>query len=31
MKKLIVVEDDRITQQFYKMFFNKNGYETINY
>lgn len=29
MKKLIVVEDDRITQQFYAMFFNKNGYDTV--
>lgn len=29
MKKLIIVEDDRITQQFYAMFFNKNGYDTI--
>lgn len=29
MKKLIIVEDDRITQQFYSMFFNKNGFETI--
>ena len=29
MKKLIVVEDDRITQQFYNVFFNKNGYDTI--
>lgn len=29
MKKLIIVEDDKITQQFYSMFFNKNGYETI--
>ena len=29
MKKLIIVEDDKITQQFYSMFFNKNGYDTI--
>jgi CheY-like chemotaxis protein len=29
MKKLIVVEDDRITQQFYSLFFNKNGYDTV--
>lgn len=29
MKKIIVVEDDRITQQFYKIFFNKNGLETV--
>ncbi|MBK7632342.1 MAG: response regulator [Ignavibacteriales bacterium] len=29
MKKLIVVEDDKITQQFYSMFFNKNGYDTV--
>lgn len=29
MKKLIVVEDDKITQQFYSMFFNKNGFEAI--
>lgn len=29
MKKLIVVEDDRITQQFYNMFFNKYGYSTL--
>lgn len=29
MKKLIIVEDDRITQQFYTMFFNKNGFEAI--
>jgi CheY-like chemotaxis protein len=26
MKKIIIVEDDRITQQFYSMFFNKNGF-----
>lgn len=29
MKKLIIVEDDIITQQFYSMFFNKNGYDTL--
>ena len=29
MKKLIVVEDDKITQQFYTMFFDKNGYDTV--
>lgn len=29
MKKLIIVEDDKITQQFYTMFFNKYGYDTI--
>ena len=29
MKKLIVVEDDIITQKFYSIFFNKNGYQTI--
>lgn len=29
MKKLIIVEDDKITQQFYSMFFNKNGYDTL--
>jgi CheY-like chemotaxis protein len=29
MKKLIIVEDDRITQQFYTMFFNKNGFDAI--
>ena len=29
MKKLIVVEDDKITQQFYSMFFNKNGFEAV--
>lgn len=29
MKRLIVVEDDKITQQFYAMFFNKNGFETV--
>jgi len=29
MKKLIVVEDDRITQQFYNIFFNKYGYDTL--
>ncbi|MDT3695840.1 MAG: response regulator [Ignavibacterium sp.] len=26
MKRIIIVEDDRITQQFYSMFFNKNGF-----
>lgn len=26
MKRIIVVEDDMITQQFYSMFFNKNGF-----
>ncbi len=29
MKKLIVVEDDKITQQFYTMLFNKNGFDTV--
>lgn len=29
MKKLVIVEDDIITQQFYSMFFNKNGYDTF--
>ena len=29
MKKIIIVEDDKITQQFYSMFFNKNGYEVL--
>lgn len=29
MKKLIVVEDDKITQQFYAMFFTKYGYDSI--
>jgi CheY-like chemotaxis protein len=29
MKKLIVVEDDIITQKFYSIFFNKNGYQTL--
>lgn len=29
MKKLVIVEDDKITQQFYSMFFNKNGYDTL--
>ena len=29
MKKLIIVEDDIITQKFYSIFFNKNGYQTI--
>lgn len=29
MKKLIVVEDDKITQQFYTMFFDKNGFDSI--
>jgi CheY-like chemotaxis protein len=29
MKKLIVVEDDKITQQFYNIFFNKYGYNSI--
>jgi len=29
VKKLIVVEDDKITQKFYSIFFNKNGYQTI--
>jgi len=29
MKKLIVVEDDMITQKFYSIFFNKNGYQTL--
>lgn len=29
MKKIIIVEDDKITQQFYSMFFNKYGYEFL--
>lgn len=29
MKKIVVVEDDTLTQQFYSMFFNKNGYTVI--
>jgi CheY-like chemotaxis protein len=29
VKKLIVVEDDIITQKFYSIFFNKNGYQTL--
>lgn len=29
MKKLIVVEDDKMTQKFYSIIFNKNGYQTI--
>jgi len=29
VKKLIVVEDDKITQQFYTMLFNKNGFDTV--
>jgi len=29
VKKLIVVEDDKITQHFYSIFFTKNGYQTI--
>jgi CheY-like chemotaxis protein len=29
VKKIIIVEDDKITQQFYSMFFNKYGYEFL--
>jgi CheY-like chemotaxis protein len=29
MKKIIIVEDDKITQQFYSIFFNKNGYDVL--
>jgi CheY-like chemotaxis protein len=29
MKKILVIEDDIITQQFYSMFFKKRGFDSI--
>ncbi len=29
MKKVIIVEDDRITQKFYSLFFNQNKVDTV--
>lgn len=29
MKKILVIEDDLITQQFYAMFFKKRGFDSI--